>query len=190
MPIENYQAAAEKIDEFLKTVTTTGGLRLKYRITAGAGAADPHKFERREIYVEIAGPDVDLVLERNAELLRSLEHVAAKTLRLEPEEHDLVSFDAKGYKAMRTQELRLAAATAAEQVRRTSQPYNFAPMNSRERRMLHLALREHEALRSESSGEGMRRFVVVYPKDWQPIEAQQPGTARPGITRARSFGRG
>jgi spoIIIJ-associated protein len=185
MPIENHRTAVEKIDALLKTVTGLGGLRLKYRITAGEGAADPHKFESREIYVEMAGPDVDLVLERNAELLRSLEHVAAKALRLEPEEHGLISFDARGYKAMRAQELRLAADTAAEQVRRTSQPYTFAPMNSRERRMLHLALREYEDLRSESSGEGMRRYVVVYPKNWQ----EQPSPTG-GVARARTFGRG
>ncbi len=185
MPIENYQAAVEKVDAFLKTVTGIGGLRLKYRITAGEGAADPNKFESREIYVEIAGPDVDMVLERNAELLRSMEHVAAKALRLEPEEHGLISFDARGYKAMRAQELRLAADTAAEQVRLTNQPYTFAPMNSRERRMLHLALRGYENIRSESSGEGMRRYVVVYPKDWQPQSA--PAT---GVARARTFGRG
>jgi spoIIIJ-associated protein len=185
MPIENYQAAAERIDALLKTIIATGGLRLKYRITAGPGAADPLRFERREIYVEMAGPDADLLLERHAELLRSLEHIAAKALRLEPEEHDRISFDAKGYKAMRTQELRLAAETAAEQVRRTSQPYRFAPMNSRERRMLHLALSEHADLRSESSGEGLRRFVVVYPKGWQAVAPQQTGTAQ-----ARSFGRG
>ena len=185
MPIESYQVAVEKIDALLKKLTGLGGLRLKYRITAGAGAADPNKFESREIYVELAGPDIHLVLEHNAELLRSLEHVAAKALRLEPEEHDLVSFDAQGYKAMRAVELRLAADTAAEQVRRTSQPYNFAPMNSRERRMLHLVLRNYEDLRSESGGEGMRRYVVVYPKSWQP-QAAQPG----GVARARSFGRG
>ena len=185
MPIENHQVAVEKIDLLLKKLTGLGGLRLKYRIIAGAGAADPHKFEAREIYVEMAGPDVGLVLEHNAELLRSLEHVAAKALRLEPEEHELISFDAKGYKAMRAVELRLSADTAAEQVRRTNQPYNFAPTNSRERRMLHLALRNYEDLRSESSGEGMRRFVVVYPKDWQP-----QGTPTGGTTRARTFGRG
>jgi spoIIIJ-associated protein len=184
MPIENYQSAVDTIDAFLKAVVGKGGLRLKYRITAGAGAADPHKFESREIYVEIAGPDVDLVLEHNAELLRSLEHIAAKSLRLEPSEHDLVSFDARGYKALRAQELRLAADTAAEQVRRTSEPYQFAPMNSRERRMLHLALKNYEDLRSESSGEGMRRSVVVYPKNWQPRTPSSSGTGR-----ARTFGR-
>ena len=185
MPIENYQAAAEKIDVFLKTLTNVGGLRIKYRITAGAGASDPNRFEAREILVEIAGPDIHLVLERNAELLLSMEHIAAKLLQLEPEEHDLVSFDARGYKAMRAQELRLVADTAAEQVRATKQPYSFAPMNSRERRMLHLALRSYEDLRSESSGEGMRRYVVVYPKDWQPQTAPAASSGR-----ARTFGRG
>lgn len=182
MPIENYQSAVEIIDAFLKQVIHLGGLRLKYRITAGEGAADPNGFESREIYVELGGPDIDLVLERNAELLRSLEHVASKVLRLEMEEHDLISFDGRGYKAMRANELRMAADTAADQVRRTGQPYNFGPMNSRERRMLHLALKNYEDLRSESSGEGMRRYVVVYPKDWKP-------GATTAATRARTFGR-
>lgn len=185
MPIDDYRVAVEKIDALLKTLTGTGGLRLKWRITAGEGAADPNHFEGREVYVEMAGPDVDLLLERHAELLRSLEHVAAKSLRLDPEEHDLISFDARGYKASRAQELRLAADTAAEQVRRTGEPYNFAPMNSRERRMLHLAFRNYEDLRSESSGEGLRRYLVVYPKDWQPRTAQPSG-----FTRPRTFGRG
>lgn len=186
MPIEDLQSAAATIHEFLQKVTGLGGLRLKHRITAGDGAADPNHFDPRQIYVELAGPDVDLVLEKNAELLRSLEHLAAKTLRLEPEEHGLISFDARGYKAMRAQELKMAAETAAEQVLRTHQPYNFGPMNSRERRMLHLALREHGEVRSESSGEGMRRYVVVYPKDWQPQAAAPAG----GIRRARTFGLG
>jgi hypothetical protein len=51
--------------------------------------------------------------------------------------------------------------------------------------MLHLALREYEDLRSESSGEGMRRYVVVYPKNWQ----EQPSPTG-GVARARTFGRG
>lgn len=183
MPIEDYKAAVETLDSFLKMLAGTGGLRLKYRITAGAGAADPARIEAREIYVELAGPDVNLVLERNAELLRSLEHVGAKMLRLEPEEHELLSFDARGYKAMRAQELRLAADTAAAQVRHSSLPYKFSPMNSRERRMLHLALRNYADLRSESSGEGMQRHVVVYPQSWP-----QGGAAEDGAPRTRIVG--
>src|SRR5664279_5310416 len=181
MPIEDYRAAAQKIADFLKTLTTVGGLRLKYRITAGSGAADPDGLENREIYVELAGPDAALLTDRGGELLRSLEHVAAKIIRLEPEEHDKVSFDAQNFKAIRARELRTTAETAAERVRRGGQPFSFAPMSSRERRMLHLALREFEDLETASSGEGANRFVVLYPKGWQherPVASSSRGISR------------
>lgn len=176
MPIEDYRDAAEKIAAFLKSVTSLGGLRLKYRITAGEGAADPDGLEAREIYVEIAGPDAGLLTQRGGELLRAFEHVAAKIIRLETEEHDKVSFDANNFKAIRARELRMAAETAAERVRKVGQPYSFQPMSSRERRLLHLAFREYEDLETSSSGEGLRRFVVVYPKGWeeQPKPASRP----------------
>jgi spoIIIJ-associated protein len=166
MPIEDYSAAAQKIAAFLKTLTTTGGLRLKYRITAGAGAADPDQLEAREIYVELTGPDAGLLTQRGGELLRSLEHVAAKIIRLENEEHDKVSFDANHFKALRARELKLAAETAAEKVRKTGQPYSFTPMSSRERRMLHLAFRDYDDVETSSTGEGLRRFVVAHPKGY------------------------
>ncbi|MBT9331813.1 protein jag [Paracidobacterium acidisoli] len=166
MPIDDYSAAAQSIAAFLKTLTAPGRLRLKYRITAGSGAADPDGLEAREIYVELAGPDAPLLTQRGGELLRALEHVAAKIIRLDQEEHDKVSFDANNFKALRARELKLAADTAAEKVRRTGQPYSFAPMSSRERRMLHLAFRGYDDLETASSGEGLRRFVVAYPKGY------------------------
>lgn len=162
MPIEDYSSAAQKIAALLKTLTTVGGLRLKYRITAGEGAADPDRLEAREIYVELAGPDAPLLTQRAGELLRALEHVAAKIIRLENEEHDKVSFDANNFKALRARELKLAADTAAEKVRRTGQPYSFAPMSSRERRMLHLAFGSYDDIETSSTGEGLRRFVVAH----------------------------
>src|SRR5271156_6108740 len=164
MPIEDHAASANKIAGFLQMLVKTGGLRVKSRIPAGSGAADPDGLEAREIYVELAGPDAELVTERGGEVLRALEHIAAKIIRLEPEEHDKVSFDANQFKALRARELRLTAETAEESVRRTGQPFSFAPMSSRERRMLHLALKAYENIETASSGEGQGRFVVAYPK--------------------------
>ncbi len=180
MPIEDYRAAATTISEFLKLLVSTGGLRLKYRITAGEGAADPDGLEAREIYVEIAGPDAPLVTQRNGELLRALEHVAAKMVRLEPEEHDRISFDSGNFKAMRAREMKMAADSAAERVRRSGTPYSFQPMSSRERRMLHLAFRQFDDLETESSGEGLRRFVVVYRKGDKHVPPAAPSFQRGG----------
>lgn len=181
MPIEDYRAAATKISDFLKLLTTTGGLRLKYRITAGEGASDPDGLEAREIYVEIAGPDAPLVTQRNGELLRALEHIAAKMVRLEPEEHDRISFDSGNFKAIRAREMKMAAEAAAERVRRSGAPYSFQPMSSRERRMLHLAFRQFDDLETESSGEGLRRFVVVYRKGDKHV----PPASAPSFQRGR-----
>jgi spoIIIJ-associated protein len=180
--MEDLRGAAEKIAGLMKTLTTTGGLRLKYRITAGAGAADPDGLEAREIYVEMIGPDAPLLTQRGGELLRALEHIAAKIVRLENEEHDKISFDSNNFKALRAREMRLAADTAAERVQRTGMPFSFQPMSSRERRMLHLALRGHPDLETESSGEGLRRFVVLYRKGDKRLPA--PAPAPSGFNRS------
>jgi len=164
MPIDDPQQAAQKIASFLNTLNKLGGMRLKYRITAGDGARDPEGSEARQINVELAGPDVPLVIQHNGELLRALETLAAQMLRLDHHEHDLVSFDAANFKAIRASELRLAAEAAAEKVRQSGVPYSFPPMNSHERRLMHLACRGLEGVETASMGEGPNRFLVVYPE--------------------------
>jgi spoIIIJ-associated protein len=164
MPIDDLQQAAQKVAAFLNNLNKLGGLRLKFRITAGDGARDPQGVEARQIYVDLAGPDVALVLQHNGELLRAMETLAAQMLRLDHHEHDLLSFDANNFKALRAEELRLAAETAAEKVRQTGLPYSFPPMNSRERRQLHLACRSLTGVETASVGEGPNRFLVIYPE--------------------------
>ena len=182
MPIADLQQAAQKIAGFLNTLNKLGGMRLKYRITAGDGARDPESMEARQFYVELGGPDVPLVTQHNGELLHALETLVAQMLRLDQREHDLVSFDAANFKALRAQELRLTAETAAEKVRRTGVPYSFPPMNSRERRLMHLACRSLEGVETSSVGEGQDRFLVVYPEGKTSLPVTPP-------MKPRGFGR-
>jgi spoIIIJ-associated protein len=168
MSIPDKIAAAKKIDELLREVVTHGALRLKYRITVDPPLSEERDWERPEIMVQLSGPDSPLLLERGGELLRSLELLALEMLRLQGNEHEKICFDCMNHRALRLEELRIAAEVAAERVRATSTPYEFAPMSSRERRIVHLALRDQADLRTESEGEGLRRYVVVYPKDYQP----------------------
>jgi spoIIIJ-associated protein len=168
MPIPDKIAAANKINEFLTGVVTQGGLHLKYRITVDPPLPDERDWERPEILVEFAGPDSTLLLERGGELLRAVELLAIEMLRLPGNEHEKISFDCMNQRKLRIEELRMAAGVAAERVRQTGEPYEFTPMSSRERRIVHLALRDHADLHTESQGEGGRRCLVVYPKDYKP----------------------
>ncbi len=186
--MEDLASAAETVATLMRLLTSSGGLRLRFRITAGAGAEDPDGLERRDIYVECKGPDAELLLEREGELLRALEHIAAKMLRLEPEEHDRVSFDTNGFKAERARALRDNAAAGIAAVRETGRPFGFAPMNSRERRMLHLFLRD-SGLQTASSGEGALRFVVLYPEGYRiPVERRGPGAGSSAGTERKGSG--
>jgi spoIIIJ-associated protein len=174
MPLTDRAAAANRVNDVLKTILTHSGLRLKYRITAHAPSAQPQDWQQPEISVDFAGPDTPLLLERNAALLHSLEHIAAKALHLDHEEHELISFDSQNSKQIHREELRMAAEVAAEKVRKGGVPYAFAAMNSRDRRQLHLTLAKQDDLRTESEGEGLQRHVVVYPKDYNAANRPRP----------------
>jgi spoIIIJ-associated protein len=189
-PLNDTGHATRKISGFLEILRTTGGLNLKANILACNGQVQPTSSDSAgappaasstpppasgtnpEITVELSGPDTPLLLARNGELLHAIEHIAAKILRLEPEEHDRISFDAEGFKATRNRELDLMAEMAIEKVRSTGRPFSFAPMSSRERRILHLSLMK-SGLPTASSGEGPGRFVVLYPEGQEPVQPKQ-----------------
>jgi spoIIIJ-associated protein len=173
--------AASKIEDFLKILSTAGGLKLESKILACNGQVQPSSSDAAdapeavstpsdtspEIAVELSGPDAPMLLARNGELLLAIEHIAAKILRLEPEDHDRISIDAEGFKATRNRELDLMAEMAIQKVRATGEPFSFSPMSSRERRILHLALAK-SGLPTASSGTGPGRFVVLYPEGFEP----------------------
>jgi len=168
--------SANQLNSFLAGVIKHAGLKLKYRITVDPPLPEDRDWERPEILVEFAGPDASLLLERGAELLRSLELLAMEMLHLPGNEHEKINFDCMNHRKTRLEELRMSAGVAAEKVRKSGTPYHFAPMSSRERRILHLTLREEHDLRTESDGEGLRRSVVLYPKDYR--SSSQPAFRR------------
>jgi spoIIIJ-associated protein len=182
MPIADLQQAAQKIAGLLSSLNKLGGMRLKYRIAAGGGGSDAEGQQSPQLSVELAGPDVPLLTQHNGELLRALETIAAQMLRLDQREGDLVSFDAGNFKALQAEQLRLTAETAAEKVRRSGVPYAFPPMNSRDRRMLHMAFRGIEGVETASSGEGPDRFLAVYPEGKTSLPVVPP-------LKPRGFGR-
>ena len=111
-----------------------------------------------------------------------------EALRMPAEHHSLLCFDSNDYRTLRIEELRLSAMTAAESVKKTRRPFHFNPMSSRERRIIHLSLRNETDIRSESTGTGPFRQVVVLPIDMplpEPIRPPRPGPPPRGGPRDR-----
>jgi spoIIIJ-associated protein len=160
----DHAATAAELRRCLDTLLRKGRFELSYEIltTESAAAAD---LENPEILVVFKGRNMDLLLERNAELLKAFEHIALRWLWLDPQFYGRIRFDAGNYRAARIEELRLSARVAADRVRESHVPFRFNAMSARERRILHLVLKEEAGVRTASEGAGEERQVVVYPVD-------------------------
>jgi len=158
--LENYLAL---IDSLLNQILRQGELVLSFairRITPEAGEA-----ESPEYVVDFKGADSDLLLERNGALLDALEHVVLKAVRLREEHLRRITFDCNDWRRLRAEELRLTAQVAAERVLESGDPFALSPMSPRERRVIHLALRDRPNLRTASEGVGAERHVVIQPAE-------------------------
>jgi spoIIIJ-associated protein len=161
-------AVAAALKGWLGAVMPKTGLNLRCKIqTAPSSAAGDEEFEKPEIIVLFDGPDVGLLLEHGAEALLALEYLAVRSLRIEPPFFDRIRFDAGDFRAARIAELKLAARGAADRVRESRQPFRLNPMTARERRIVHLALKDIPGIRTSSDGMGDERQVVIYPVDKQ-----------------------
>jgi spoIIIJ-associated protein len=153
------QAAAEALREFLEKIIRAGG----FQLNATVSAVGPEAGGDAEVVADLDGRDKELLLERGGELLKALEHLAFRALRLEPVHHEKIHLDCGGYRALRFEELRMTARVAAERV-----PFRLNPMSSRERRIVHLALKDMPGVRTESIGVGEHRQVVIHPAESKP----------------------
>lgn len=154
-------AAAEKLRAFLEKIVRAGGfeLRIKVRPIEDAGSGEQGE---AEVLADLDGKDKDLLLARNAEVMKAMEHLAFRALGLEPAFHDKIHLDSGGYRALRFEELKMTARVAAERVQTSKQSFHLNPMSSRDRRIVHLALKNMPGVRTESIGTGEERQVVIH----------------------------
>ena len=179
MAIEDKIAAAKQIHELLNNIVRLSGFRVKYRIAVDPPVNQGAEWDRPAILVDFSGPDSSLLVARGGELLHALEMITVESVGDMLDEHDRISFDSMGFRQARNDELVMAARVAADKVRKSGVPYAFSPMNSRERRVVHLALADVEELRTESEGEGPARHLVVYPKNYKGKAPAAPAASRP-----------
>ncbi len=71
--------------------------------------------------------------------------------------------DVEGYRARREQQLRRLARRMADQAIELGRTMVLEPMPPNERRIIHIELRDHPSVATESIGEGARRKVTIIP---------------------------
>ena len=111
--------------------------------------------------IELDGEDASLLRSEGGELLSAFEHIINQAFGRALPHGGRFICDVQNYRATREAELRAMARHAAERVRTTHSAFTFGPMNSNERRVIHLSLAEEPDLHTESIGEGNARRLKV-----------------------------
>ena len=135
-------------------------MKLTARVTAQY-ATDPDAEGGLPVLIEIHGDDLSVLIGRRAETLNALQYLLALIISKEASHWVQVSVDVEGYRARRERQLRQLARRMAEQAVRTGKRQILEPMSASERRIIHLELREHSDVKTESLGEEPNRKVSI-----------------------------
>lgn len=138
---------------------------MKMQAQVSAHYAEQSSDDRRTIHVDIRGEDLGALIGRHAETLNAFQYVASLIVGKEAQQWVQLIVDVEGYRGRREQQLQQLARRMAEQVIKTGKRTSLEPMPASERRVVHIELRGHPAVTTESTGEEPHRKVVIIPKD-------------------------
>ncbi|MBI3167554.1 MAG: Jag N-terminal domain-containing protein [Chloroflexi bacterium] len=133
------------------------------QVSAHYGESDGD--DHRTIQVDVRGDDLSALIGRHAETLAAFQHVASLIVGKQTQQWVQVVVDVEGYRARREKQIRQLANRMADQVTKTGRRVTMEPMPSSERRVVHIELRGHPAVKTESTGEEPYRKVVILPKE-------------------------
>ena len=131
----------------------------------GVAQTEIHYIPRPEgEYLEVTGPDLAMLIGRHGNTLEAINLIFNNVINAGVRNNRrYYTIDAEGYRARRAEQLKNLALATLERAVREGQPQKLEPMLPSERKIVHLALADLPAVRTESEGEEPERRVVVFP---------------------------
>jgi len=115
----------------------------------------------RFLLLNIHGHDVSPLIGRRGETLASIQYLVRLMINQRIKRWKNIIVDVEQYKERRVNQLTQLAKRMADQVAQSGRAVSLEPMPANERRIVHLALRDHATVYTQSSGEGERRKVHI-----------------------------
>ena len=151
--------ASASAKEILETLLRGMGLRASVQVLPDTAAEDSDAF-----VLNIVGDDLGVLIGRRGETLHDLEYMTRLLVAHKMEHAPKLVVDVEGYRTRRERSLRELAKRMAERVQSNRQPITLEAMPPNERRIVHISLRDHPTVKTQSIGEGDHRRVMIIPK--------------------------
>jgi spoIIIJ-associated protein len=121
------------------------------------------KADKEGPYLDISGEDLSLIIGKEGQNLNALEYIVNRILRHRVESCTGVKLEAQGYREKRGKSISLLAHRMAKKAQKTGRAVTLKPLGAKERRLVHLTLKNVKGIRTHSVGEGIMRKVVINP---------------------------
>ena len=116
------------------------------------------------LVINIEGDDLGILIGRRAETLAAIQYLTRLMVNHKTHRWINLVVDVEGYKARREDQLVKLAERMADRAATTGKPVTLEAMPARERRIIHITLRDHPKVFTESAGEGEHRKVTIIPR--------------------------
>jgi spoIIIJ-associated protein len=151
------EVAQHVVEELLERMRVRAAVKTRY-----IQPQDSH--EQPVILVDIQGNDLSILIGRRTETLNALQYISSLIIGKELGRWTPLMIDVQGYRVRRERSLRQLARRMADQAIHTGKRQVLEPMTAAERRVIHLELRDHTQVATESTGEEPNRKVTVFLK--------------------------
>jgi spoIIIJ-associated protein len=127
---------------------------------------DNPKFPGDEValILDLQGKDLGFLIGRKGSTLAAIQHVTRLIVNKSTQQRTNLIVDVEGYKVRREHALKKLALRIADKATKRNRRIALEPMNAYERRIIHLTLRNHPTVTTESIGDKDRRKVTILPK--------------------------
>ena len=161
-PETDEQAAGQVGQEALTEILRLMNVRASVEIMLGHELAD--EGQPPPIVLNITGEDLGILIGRRGDTLRALQYLVRLMVSHRLKHWTNLVVDVENYVIRRQRTLESLAQRVAEQVARSGRTQALEPMSPYERRVVHVTLRKHPEVTTQSVGEGERRKVTIIPK--------------------------
>jgi spoIIIJ-associated protein len=161
-PVPDEQTAGQVGQEILSELLRLMSIRASVETSVGHELAD--EGEPPPIVLNITGEDLGILIGRRGDTLRALQYLVRLMVSHRLKHWTNLVVDVENYVIRRRRTLESLADRVAEQVARTGRSQALEPMPPYERRVIHVTLRQHPDVTTQSVGEGERRKVTIIPK--------------------------
>ena len=144
-------ALATDIATFVQNVVDAMGAGLTARIEETPEATR----------INLEGEDGGVLVRRGGEGLQALQHVVATAFRKQLGDDNRIVIDCNNFRRDKDAELHQMALFIAGRARSSGTPQEMGPLNSYERRIVHMAVAEIQGVSSESIGDASVKKVII-----------------------------